>query len=80
MAQAFAERSGPASDSVEVSPELAGILRELNQAVGLAQMVRRAELCRRALTLVSLEHQPMLWAALQVELGNSLAQSLTRGL
>ena len=34
----------------------------------------RAELCRRVLALVTSDENPMLWAALHVELGNSLSQ------
>ena len=38
-------------------------------------MPRRIALCQRALELVSREQNAELWAALQNELGNSLAES-----
>jgi len=55
--------------------ELRKIVEELAQPARLDEMPRRVELCCRALELVERERNPELWAALQMELANSLAQS-----
>jgi CHAT domain-containing protein len=77
MARAIGmERKAP-SRSRELPVDLNGILQELLQPVrDVRQMGRRVELCRQALVLVSREANPDIWAALQSELGNSLAQTL----
>src|SRR5512132_3354039 len=50
-------------------------LEDLLKQLGKESDTRtRAELCRRALALVTGGENPLLWAALQGELGNSLSQ------
>ncbi|MBN1483898.1 MAG: tetratricopeptide repeat protein [Chloroflexia bacterium] len=51
------------------------ILKELAQPPQIRAMPRRVELCRQALAIVQREENPRRWAALQSELGNSLAQN-----
>jgi hypothetical protein len=51
--------------------ELQTVLKQLAQQTD-AQ--RRADLCRRALTLFSREQNPTVWAALQKDLADSLVQ------
>ncbi|MCB0129778.1 MAG: hypothetical protein KDD78_02980, partial [Caldilineaceae bacterium] len=60
----------------QLADDLQAILGELSQPARRTDMPRRIELCRRALSLVNRGQQSSLWAALQGELGNSLAQSL----
>jgi CHAT domain-containing protein len=55
--------------------ELSAILEELSRPARLVDMPKRIDLSQRALELVSREQNAELWAALQNELGNSLAQS-----
>jgi tetratricopeptide (TPR) repeat protein len=59
----------------DVPPDIAPILQELARLAGRADMPRRIELCRQALRRVDRGINPRLWATLQVELGNSLAQN-----
>jgi CHAT domain-containing protein/tetratricopeptide (TPR) repeat protein len=60
----------------ELPGDLNGILQELSQPVrDVRQMGRRVELCRRALALVPRQGNEPLWAALQMELGNSSYQN-----
>jgi hypothetical protein len=54
---------------------LSSILQELSRPAQPGDMPRRIVLCKRALELVSRQQNEQLWAALQVEMGNSLAQS-----
>jgi tetratricopeptide (TPR) repeat protein len=57
----------------ELPGDLNAIVQELRQPVrDVRQMGRRLDLCRRALALVPRQGNEQLWAALQVELGNSL--------
>ena len=65
------------NDESKAPPELGSILQELGQPARRTDMARRAQLCRQALTLLVRDQNPHLWAALQGELGNSLAQSLS---
>src|SRR5882762_5437259 len=53
---------------------LQGILTELSNE---SDARKRAELCQRGLSLVTDDERPPLWAALQVELGNSLSDDLS---
>jgi tetratricopeptide (TPR) repeat protein len=46
----------------------------LNELSKESDTRRRAELCQRALSLVARHENPLLWAELQVELGNGLSQ------
>ena len=71
-------RTARSSGTTAYSPdesELSQILQELSRPAQIADMPRRIALCQRALELVSREQNAELWAALQDELGNSLAQS-----
>jgi tetratricopeptide (TPR) repeat protein len=79
IAQAFAEKASSAEISAELIGilQVIGILQELSQPATPMKMARRADLCRRALMYVSRDAQPELWAMLKVELGGSLAQSVT---
>jgi CHAT domain-containing protein/tetratricopeptide (TPR) repeat protein len=54
---------------------LSAILQELSRPARLVDMPNRIDLCQRALELVSRERNAELWAALQNDLANSLAQS-----
>ena len=54
---------------------LSAILEELSRPARLVDMPKRIDLCQRALELVSRERNAELWAALQNDLANSLAQS-----
>jgi len=54
--------------------ELQSLLAELEQLTQLSQMPRRVQVCREAVDLVDRRATPALWAALQGELANSLAQ------
>jgi len=67
-------RSSDSREATENGSELSQILQELSRPAQLADIPRRIEICRRALKLISPENAS-LWAALQVDLGNSLAQS-----
>jgi tetratricopeptide (TPR) repeat protein len=51
------------------------IYDELKHTVRQDEMPRRIELCRRALTMVSKETEPELWAKLQDDLASSLARN-----
>ena len=62
-------------DSTIDESELSAILQDLSQPARLGAMPRRISLCQRALELVPFDQNEPLWAALQVELANSLAQS-----
>ncbi|MDX2136930.1 MAG: CHAT domain-containing protein [Chloroflexota bacterium] len=56
--------------------DINAIIRELQQPPRDARdMPRRVELCRRALALLPRQGNEQLWAALQGELGNTLAQN-----
>ena len=66
-----------ASPGTANSGELQAILEELTRLAQTGTVAQRIELCRQALLLVSIDTQAELWAALQVELGNDLAQSPT---
>lgn len=55
---------------------LQAIFKELAQpARSVQEMPHRVELCLRALPLVNRLQQPNLWGALQIEIGDSLAQN-----
>lgn len=69
------ERLARAAGSA-LPPGLEPLLRALSQPPrSVLDMPRRIELCRRALALLPRAINPQLWAALQTELGNSLAQT-----
>jgi len=70
MANSDAEESKTISDLQLI------LQRLLQPARSLLERAQRSELCRQALSQVSRNGQPQLWAALQNELGNSLNQSL----
>ena len=72
VAEAFRERVGR---GVPVPPALEPLLREIAGLNRPSDMPRRVQLCQQALCAVHREESPLLWAALQGELGNSLAQS-----
>jgi len=55
--------------------ELRRLWNEINSLTRPQQMPRRIDLCRQALSLVQRESQSDLWATLQNELANSLAQT-----
>ena len=57
------------------SSDLQSILQELARPMGILDMQRRVQLCQQALTMADRADQPQLWAGLQVELANSLAQN-----
>ena len=63
------------SSSEKIFSELSDILKELSQQTSINKMSRRIQLCQKALSLISREPNSPLWAALQHELGNSLAQN-----
>ena len=63
------------SANVSIPDDLPELLQELQGLNRLSDMPRRVELCKAALRLVKREAQPELWAWLQMELGNSLAQN-----
>ena len=68
-------QAGPSAGGGD-DDELRRILDELSQPPrSPLDMPRRVELCRRALELVGRASQPELWAALQAELADSLAQN-----
>jgi hypothetical protein len=59
-----------------LAADLEPILRALAEpARSVLEMPRRIELCRQALALLPCAQNPPLWAALQNELANSLAQT-----
>ncbi len=69
------ERGEGQTTSPQLPPDLRPILEELRRPMGILEMPHRIELCLRALRRVPRAKNPALWAALQVELGNSLAQN-----
>ncbi|MGK7876931.1 MAG: CHAT domain-containing protein [Xenococcaceae cyanobacterium] len=71
--EGFAAKRG--SSSGGMPSELAAMIRELSQLTSIREMPRRAQLCQQVLSLIQREQNPPLWAALQGELGNSLAQN-----
>jgi hypothetical protein len=75
--QIVTQSQAPQGRSTDVSgpDELPALLQELQELNRLSDMPRRVELCQTALGLVDRDAQPELWAGLQVELGNSLAQN-----
>ncbi|MFZ2421605.1 MAG: hypothetical protein WA029_10720, partial [Anaerolineae bacterium] len=62
-------------DPNQLLPELQSILQQLSQPARITDMPHRVQLCQQALALVRREQNAPLWAALQDELGNSLAQN-----
>jgi CHAT domain-containing protein/tetratricopeptide (TPR) repeat protein len=54
--------------------KLQAILRLLSRPAQVSEMHRRVLLCRQALTLIRRRKDPTIWADLQIQLGNSLAQ------
>ena len=70
---AFAELVG--ATGVPAPPGLQHILTELSRPARISDMPHRAHLCQQALGMVERAAHPELWAALQVELANSLAQN-----
>jgi len=75
--QIATQSQAPQGSSADVSDpdELPALLREVNSLNRPSDMPRRVELCQIALGLVNQSAQPELWAGLQGELGNSLAQN-----
>ncbi len=69
------ERGEGQTTSPQLPPDLRPILEELRRPMGILEMPHRIELCLRALRRVPRAKNPALWAALQGELGNSLAQN-----
>ena len=68
-------RSSSSRESSQEGSELSKILQVLSRPAQLGDMPKRIELCRRALELVPLQQNAVLWVALQNSLGNCLAQS-----
>lgn len=60
-------------DATGASPE--GLLRDIERVWSVAELPRRADLCREALSKVSRRKDRRLWAVLQAELANSLLLS-----
>jgi len=75
--RAFAEKTSGARGGagLDVPAQLQPLLQELSRPARITDMPQRVQLCRQALTLARREENAALWAALQGELGNSLAQS-----
>jgi CHAT domain-containing protein/tetratricopeptide (TPR) repeat protein len=63
------------SDTASIPSQLRALLAELQSLNRLSDMPQRIKLCERALDLVERDTQQELWTALQIELGNSLAQN-----
>ena len=51
------------------------VLKELNRPTSPNDIPRHIQLCQQALQLLPKKENPPLWAAIQVELGNSLSQN-----
>jgi tetratricopeptide (TPR) repeat protein len=66
---------GQPSTGGRVAAELRALLEEIARLRRLSEMPRKVELCERALGMVERENNPVLWAALQGELANALAQN-----
>jgi tetratricopeptide (TPR) repeat protein len=66
---------GQPSTGGRVAAELRALLEEIVRLRRPSEMPRKVELCERALGMVEREDNPGLWAALQVELANALAQN-----
>ena len=73
--EAASRQAGAGPDWGGIPAAVMSILRELSRPARRADMPRRIELCRQALQQVDRDRNPGLWAALQVELANSLAQT-----
>ena len=58
-----------------VAAELGALVEEIARLRRPSEMPRKVELCKRALGMVEREDDPVLWAALQVELANALQQN-----
>ena len=81
-AAAFAEKIGVSVEQIRgvdaetaLPPEVQQMIARITQLNRISDMPERVELCRQALTLVTRATHPRLWAALNVELGNSLVQN-----
>jgi CHAT domain-containing protein len=70
-----AQTSQGSSMSHPLPDELPTLLQELQNPLRLSDMPHRIQVCQAALALVDRTQQPELWAALQSEFGNSLAQN-----
>jgi tetratricopeptide (TPR) repeat protein len=68
-------KSSQLSTGGRVAAELGALLEEIDHLSRPSEMPRQVELCERALGMVEREDNPVLWAALQVELANALAQN-----
>ena len=77
VAQAFRERAAEAKKRVERQRRrrrpLDALLRQISDLESPVSLSRRSILCEQALSMVSREGEPVLWAELQIELGASLA-------
>lgn len=74
--RAFAEvTAGAGRGGLNIPPDSQSLIRELSQLPRRSDMPRRIEVCRQILAQVDRRSNPALWAALQVELANSLAQT-----
>jgi len=71
QSQAYQE----SSTDVSSPGELPALLQELQGLNRLSDMPRRVKLCQTVLGMVDRNAQPELWAVMQIELGNSLAQN-----
>ena len=71
MAQQAAQRSSVGPIPSEIQP----LLAELQRLTQRSDMPRRVAVCQEAVRLVDRTQQPALWAALQVDLGNSMQQT-----
>ena len=73
-----AERLTALDQSARTNPQPGGldeILAALDQPDRLSDMPVRIELCQQALVMVSRQAKPQLWAALQNQLADRLAQN-----
>jgi tetratricopeptide (TPR) repeat protein len=66
---------GQPSTGGRVAAELRALLEEIVRLRRPSEMPRQVELCERALGMIERENNPVLWAALQGELANALAQN-----
>ncbi|WP_165360821.1 CpXC domain-containing protein, partial [Candidatus Chloroploca sp. Khr17] len=67
--------AGETAGAMHIPPEVQPVIAKIAQLNRVSEMLQRVALCRQALTLIVPATHPQLWAALQGELGNSLAQN-----
>ncbi|OQY87503.1 MAG: hypothetical protein B6D41_11635, partial [Chloroflexi bacterium UTCFX4] len=74
-AQAAVSRQSSSAALGDIPADVQPILQEISRLTRLPDMPRKIELCRAALERVTREQNPNLWAALQNEIANALAQN-----